>query len=139
MRYTGPRNKVSRREGVDLGLRLQEQRDMQLVKKLTLKPDSMALEQEKEKTVRAWKAVREKQKLRFMFGVTETQLKNYYNEAVNTKGNTGVILGQLLEQRLDNVIYRLGFAPTRASSRQLVNHGHVMLMIRKFRLPPTES
>jgi small subunit ribosomal protein S4 len=52
-------------------------------------------------------------------------LKNYYNEAVNTKGNTGVILGQLLEQRLDNVIYRLGFAPTRASARQLVNHGHV--------------
>jgi len=129
MRYTGPRNKVSRREGVDLGLKTPGTKGhATLLKKLTLKPGQhgMGTRKRKKQSERG-KQLREKQKLRFMFGVTETQLKNYYNEAVNTKGNTGVILGQILEQRLDNVIYRLGFAPTRASSRQLVNHGHVVV------------
>jgi len=129
MRYTGPRNKVSRREGVDLGLKTPGTKGhATLLKKLTLKPGQhgMGTRKRKKQSERG-KQLREKQKLRFMFGVTETQLKNYYNESVNTKGNTGVILGQLLEQRLDNVIYRLGFAPTRASSRQLVNHGHVVV------------
>ena len=129
MRYTGPRNKVSRREGVDLGLKTPGTKGhATLLKKLTLKPGQHgAGTRKRKKQSERGKQLREKQKLRFMFGVTETQLKNYYNEAVNTKGNTGVILGQLLEQRLDNVIYRLGFAPTRASARQLVNHGHVVV------------
>jgi small subunit ribosomal protein S4 len=70
------------------------------------------------------KQLREKQKLRFMFGITETKQKFYFNKAKMRKGNTGVVLGYLLESRLDNVVYRLGFAPTRASARQLVSHGH---------------
>lgn len=129
MRYTGPRNKVSRREGEDLGLKTPGTKaHATLLKKLTIKPGQHgAGTRRRRKQSERGKQLREKQKLRFMFGVTETQLKNYYNEAVNTKGNTGVILGQLLEQRLDNVIYRLGFAPTRASARQLVNHGHVVV------------
>jgi small subunit ribosomal protein S4 len=69
--------------------------------------------------------LREKQKLRFLFGVTESQLKQYYTKAVRIKGNTGTILAEILERRLDNVVYRSGFAPTRASARQLVNHRHV--------------
>lgn len=129
MRYTGPRNKVSRREGEDLGLKTPGTKShATLLKKLTIKPGQHgAGTRRRRKQSERGKQLREKQKLRFMFGVTETQLKNYYNEAVDTKGNTGVILGQLLEQRLDNVIYRLGFAPTRASARQLVNHGHVVV------------
>lgn len=132
MRYTGPRNKVSRREGEDLGLKTPGTKGhATLLKKLSIKPGQHgAGTRKRKKQSERGKQLREKQKLRFMFGVTETQLKNYYNEAVNTKGNTGVILGQLLEQRLDNVIYRLGFAPTRASARQLVNHGHVAIDLK---------
>lgn len=146
MRYTGPRNKVARREGEDLGLKTPGSKaHAMLLKKLLIKPGQHgAGTRKRRKQSERGKQLREKQKLRFLFGVTETQLKNYYNEAVNTKGNTGVILGQLLEQRLDNVIYRLGFAPTRASARQLVNHGHVtvdgkVVSVSSFRVSEGEK
>jgi small subunit ribosomal protein S4 len=71
--------------------------------------------------------LREKQKVRRMYGVFERQFRNYYKKAVRQKGVTGENLLQLLERRLDNVVYRLGFAPSRASARQLVNHGHILV------------
>jgi len=71
--------------------------------------------------------LREKQKVRRMYGVLERQFRNYYKKAARQKGVTGENLLQLLERRLDNVVYRLGLAPSRASARQIVNHRHVMV------------
>ena len=79
--------------------------------------------------------MREKQKLRFTFGITETQLKNYFKTASFKKGNTAFYLSQFLEKRLDNIVYRLGFAPTRAAARQLVNHGHFKVDDQKMSIP----
>jgi small subunit ribosomal protein S4 len=79
------------------------------------------------KTSEMGRQLREKQKLKFMFGVNETQMVNYFTKAKRTKGNTGKFLCQLLEARLDNVLYRAGFAPTRAAARQLISHHHVLL------------
>ena len=69
--------------------------------------------------------LREKQKAKFTYGLLERQFRRTYEKALRTKGITGVILMQLLESRLDNIVYRLGFAPTRAGARQLVSHRHI--------------
>lgn len=73
----------------------------------------------------------EKQKLRFNYGLSERQLRRYYRRAIKTKGDTGALLLQLLEARLDNTIFRAGFAPTIPAARQLVNHGHVLVNSKK--------
>ena len=73
----------------------------------------------------------EKQKLRFNYGLSERQLRRYYRRAIKTKGDTGALLLQLLEQRLDNAVFRAGFAPTVPAARQLVNHGHVQVNGKK--------
>jgi small subunit ribosomal protein S4 len=75
--------------------------------------------------------LREKQKVKRMYGVLERQFRNYFAKAARAKGITGNNLLQMLERRLDNVVYRLGFAPSRAMARQLVNHGHIMIDDRK--------
>ena len=77
----------------------------------------------------------EKQKLRYMYGVLEGQFRRYYHEASRRRGVTGDILLQLLEQRLDNVVYRLNFANTRAAARQMVSHGHVRVNGKKVNIP----
>ena len=79
--------------------------------------------------------LREKQKLRRMYGVLERQFRNYYKEAARRKGATGENLLRLLECRLDNVVYRMGFGSTRAESRQLVNHGSIMVNGRCVDVP----
>jgi small subunit ribosomal protein S4 len=79
--------------------------------------------------------VREKQKARRIYGVLEKQFRNYYEEATKTRGRTGEALLQLLESRLDNVIYRAGFAKSRDMARQLVGHGHVLVNGRKVNIP----
>ena len=73
----------------------------------------------------------EKQKLRHNYGLSETQLRRYYKSASSTKGDTGAILLQLLESRLDNVVFRAGFGPTIPAARQLINHGHVLVNGKK--------
>jgi small subunit ribosomal protein S4 len=80
-------------------------------------------------------SVKEKQKIRFSYGVTEQQLVNYVKEALRTAGETGSILLQFLEMRLDNVIYRLGMAPTIFAARQLVNHRHICVNGRRVSIP----
>lgn len=75
--------------------------------------------------------LKEKQKARRTYGIAETQLRNYFEKAVKTKGNSGEALVALLETRLDNVVYRMGFAPSRTRARQLVGHGHMMLNGKK--------
>lgn len=79
--------------------------------------------------------LREKQKVKRMYGVLEGQFRNYFDKAARQKGITGALLMQLLERRLDNVVYRLGFASSRNQARQLVRHGHVLLDGRKVNIP----
>ncbi len=77
----------------------------------------------------------EKQKVKFVYGVLETPFRNYYKKAEKTEGKTGEILLQLLERRLDNVVFRLGFAKTRREARQLTNHGHFTVNGKKVNIP----
>ena len=118
-RYLGPTCKLSRREGTDL---LLKGRARPLDSKCKIdKPPG----QHGDKRVRAsnyGKQLREKQKLRRIYGVLERQFRNYYKKASRIKGSTGENLLQLLECRLDNVVYRMGFGATRAECRQLVSH-----------------
>jgi len=79
--------------------------------------------------------LREKQKVKRMYGVLERQFRNYFKKAARKKGITGELLMQLLERRLDNVVYRLGFASSRSQARQWVRHGHVLLDGRKVDIP----
>lgn len=125
MRYTGPKNRIARRQGIDLGLKtLGSKSQERLLKKIAVPPGQHGLNKRRKVSERG-NQIRETQKLRFMFGITAKQLKNYFKKAVSTKGNTGLYLCTLLESRLDNTVYRLGFAPTRASARQLTTHGHI--------------
>ena len=78
--------------------------------------------------------LREKQKIKVLYGVLEKQFRNYFEKADKMVGETGTNLMQLLEQRLDNVVYRLGFAPTRPAARQLVNHAHFLVNNRKVNI-----
>jgi small subunit ribosomal protein S4 len=79
--------------------------------------------------------LREKQKARRTYGISERQFRGYFEKALKWKGVTGEKLLELLERRLDNVIYRLGFAPSRAQARQLVRHGHIILNDKKVNIP----
>ena len=79
--------------------------------------------------------LREKQKARRMYGLLERQFRNYYKQAMKVKGNTGDALIKQLEMRLDNILYRLGLAPTRAAARQFVTHGHTLVNNQKMSFP----
>lgn len=79
--------------------------------------------------------LKEKQKMKYIYGVLERQFRNYFEKATGMKGKTGDNLVKLLELRLDNVVYRLGFAPTRRSARQLVTHGHFKVNNQKVNIP----
>jgi len=79
--------------------------------------------------------LKEKQKLRFNYGITERQLINYVREARSRKGSTGEVLLQILETRLDNIVFRLGFAPTIAAARQLIGHGHILVNSNRITIP----
>jgi small subunit ribosomal protein S4 len=119
-RYTGPTCKLSRREGTDLFLKSG-------VKPLDAKCKLDTLPGASQATRRPRMSdyglqLREKQKLRRMYGVLEKQFRNYYKRAARMKGSTGENLLRLLEGRLDNTVYRMGFASTRAEARQLVSH-----------------
>jgi len=133
MRYTGPKNRVSRREGMDLGLKTTGSKaQANLLKKINIKPGQHGVgTRRRRKSSEAASQLREKQKLRYLFGITEKQLKNYFTVASRKKGNTAIHLCEILERRLDNVVYRLGMTPTRAAARQLVSHGHVSVNKKK--------
>lgn len=127
MRYTGSKNKVARREGMDMGMKTPGSKaQASLLRKLTILPGQHGTARRR-KTSERGRQLREKQKIKFMFGVSEKQLANYFSKAIRQTGNTGELLVKILEARLDNVVYRLGFAPTRAAARQLVNHGHIQV------------
>jgi small subunit ribosomal protein S4 len=118
-RYIGPTCKLARREGTDLYLK-SGVRPLDSKCKLDTPPGQHG--QRRSKISDYGLQLREKQKVRRMYGVLERQFRKYYKEADRRKGNTGENLLQLLESRLDNVVYRMGFAATRAEARQLVAH-----------------
>ena len=131
-RYLGPTCKLSRREGTDLflksGIRPLESK---------CRADSIPGQhgQRRGRLSDYGVQLREKQKVRRLYGVLEKQFRNYYATAARRKGVTGVNLLHLLEQRLDNVVYRMGFGATRAEARQLVAHGCILVNGRKASIP----
>lgn len=132
-RFLGPKCKVSRRHGLDLGLK---GRGRPLENKCKLdKPPGQHGDARQRRLSDYALQLREKQKLRYMYGILERQFRNYYKEAARRRGATGELLLQLLESRLDNVVYRMGFASTRAEARQLVSHRAVMVNGRVVNIP----
>lgn len=130
-RYTGPRNKRSRAIGQDLGLKTNA---IKIARRLTIGPGQHGAKQRR-KTSDFGVQLKEKQKLKFIYGLTERQLHKTYETATRSTESTGEQLLSLLERRLDNVIYRLGWAPTRAAARQLVTHCHVQVNAKKMSIP----
>lgn len=118
-RYIGPKCKLSRREGTDLFLK-SGARALDSKCKLETAPGQHG--QRRGRLSDYGLQLREKQKVRRTYGVLEKQFRNYYKEAARLKGATGENLLQLLETRLDNVVYRMGFGSTRAEARQIVSH-----------------
>jgi small subunit ribosomal protein S4 len=134
-RYNGPKNRLARREGMDLGYKTPGTKaHAQLLKRLGVGPGQHGAKM-KRKTSDFGLQLREKQKVKRMYGVLERQFRKTFAAAKKLKGNTGEKLLEFMERRLDNVIYRMGFSPTRGLSRQLVSHGHVTVDGKKVNIP----
>ena len=133
-RYTGPVEKLERRLGVSLALK----GERRLAGKSSFEKRPYAPGQHGQRRAKISEYVlqlREKQKAKFMYGVSEKQFRRLFQEAARREGNTGALLVQLLEQRLDNVVYRMGFATTRRFARQLVTHGHILVNGKRVDIP----
>jgi small subunit ribosomal protein S4 len=131
-RYLGPKCKLSRREGVDLSLK---SRARSLDSKCRLEKLPGQHGDKRQRISDYATQLREKQKLRRLYGVLERQFHNYYVKASRLKGSTGENLLKLLECRLDNVVYRMGFAATRAEARQLVSHKAILVNDKLVNIP----
>lgn len=127
-RYTGPKDRLSRREGFDL---------FSKGSKLTRLNIPPGMHGAKVTTLHSnyGRQLREKQKVKRLYGVREGQFRRYVGMALKVKGNTSDALFSILERRLDNVVYRLGFAPTRSAARQIVSHRHVFVGGKKLNIP----
>jgi small subunit ribosomal protein S4 len=120
-RYTGPRTRIARKFGEPIfGA------DKNYDKK-NYPPGQHGINKKRRKTSEYGVQLKEKQKAKYTYGILERQFRNIFEQASSSKGVTGEVLLQLLESRLDNVVYRLGIAPTRAAARQLVGHRHIMV------------
>ena len=135
-RYTGPRCKLSRREGTDLFLK-SSRRALDSKCKLDSRPGQHG-RTSGSRTSDYGKQLREKQKVKRTYGVLERQFRRYFAEAERRKGNTGESLLQLLESRLDNVVYRMGFGSTRAEARQLISHKAILVNGRMLNIPSAQ-
>ena len=125
-KYIGPKCKLMRREGADLSLK-SSRRAVDTKCKIDNPPGVHGAGTRKPRVSDYGLQLREKQKLRRIYGILERQFRNYYKEASRLKGSTGENLLQLLEARLDNVVYRMGFGSTRAEARQLVSHKSILV------------
>ncbi len=132
-RYTGPKAKLSRREGTDLFLK-SARRSLDSKCKADSKPGQHG-RMSGQRTSDYGVQLREKQKVKRMYGILERQFRRYFAEASRRKGNTGEHLLMLLESRLDNVVYRMGIASTRAEARQLVSHRAIRLNGTTLNIP----
>ncbi len=131
MRYTGPKDRLSRREGFDLfnaGTK---------ITRLTVLPGVHGPKGARGSS-QFGRQLREKQKVKRMYGIMEKQMEKYMTEAFKSKGNTGEALLVKLERRLDNIVYRLGFAPSRPAARQLVSHRHTLVNGKRVNIPSNQ-
>jgi small subunit ribosomal protein S4 len=131
-RNTAPKGKVVRRFGTNL---FGNPKFDRLLAKRSNPPGQHGAMKTRKKVSEYCQQLAEKQKLKFIYGLHERQFRSYYQRALKQDGVTGDNLMVLLETRLDNVVYRLGFAPTREASRQLILHGHVKVNHRRVNVP----
>ena len=129
-RYRGPKNKLSRREGIDIF----GQGGPKLERRLNQPPGQHGQKPPRKSSEFA-RQLREKQKVKRIYGMREAQFRRYFEMAQRARGLTGLTLLQILERRLDNVVYRLGLATTRPMARQLVGHGHVLVNGKRVTIP----
>lgn len=130
-RQTEPKIKLMRKVGTDIGLK---SNTMKVARRIGILPGFHG-RRGRRKVSDYGQQLLEKQKVRIMYGVVEKQMRRYYEKAVASSEATGVVLLMALEQRLDNVLYRLGLTPTRAAARQLINHGNVLVNNQKLSIP----
>jgi len=131
-KYIGPKCKLSRRVGADLMLKGRG-RSLETKCKLETPPGQHGARKQRPSDYAL--QLREKQKLKQMYGVLERQFRNYYLKASRRKGATGLLLLQMLESRLDNAVYRMGFAATRSEARQLVSHKAIAVNGKTVNMP----
>jgi small subunit ribosomal protein S4 len=133
-RYRGPVEKIERRFGVSLNLK--GERRLAGKSALDKRPYAPGQHGQRRKKVSEYGTqLNEKQKAKFMYGISEKQMRAIFAEAKRREGNTGTNLVLLLEQRLDNVVYRMGFASTRRFARQFVTHGHILVDGKRVDIP----
>jgi small subunit ribosomal protein S4 len=129
-RYTGPKRRLSRREGIPLTTK-----DIKSIEKKGIIPPGQHGMKRARKLSEYGVQLREKQKAKRLFGLMEKQFRGYFEKASKVKGATGLELLRLLETRLDNVVYKLGLANSRAGARQYVSHGHIVVDGKKVTIP----
>ena len=133
-RYRGPVEKIERRLDADLGLKGERRlAGKSALEKRPFPPGQHG--QRRTKISEYGLQLREKQKAKYLYGVSEKKFRAYFKEAARRDGNTGENLITLIEQRLDNVVYRMGFATTRAFARQITTHGHILVDGKKVDIP----
>ncbi|MGA4643601.1 30S ribosomal protein S4 [Limisphaera sp. 4302-co] len=128
-RYTGPRVRISRRFGIPIF------GDSKYLERRNYPPGVHGPKAARRKLTDYALGLMEKQKLRYYYGLQERQFRRVYEQALRRRGVTGETMLRILEMRLDNVVYRLGFAPTRPAARQMVTHGHIRVNGRKVTIP----
>jgi small subunit ribosomal protein S4 len=130
MRYTGPKRRLSRREGIAL-----YPKDIKYIERKGAVPPGQRGTKTRVRFSEYSVQLREKQKAKRMFGMSEKQFRNTFESAAKSKSATGKTFLEYLERRLDNVVYRLGFAKSRLEARQIVSHGHVVVDGKKVNVP----
>lgn len=129
-RYTGPKRRLSRREGIPLTAK-----DVKSMERKGAVPPGQHGLGRRRRVSEYGLQLREKQKAKRLFGILEKQFARYYEKASKVKGATGLKLLELLETRLDNIVYRLGFTSSRTEARQMVSHGHIKVNEQKVNIP----
>jgi small subunit ribosomal protein S4 len=133
-RYTGPSEKLERRLNTDLGLKGERRlKGKSALEKRPYAPGQHG--QSRTKVSEYALQLQEKQKAKILYGISEKQFRKYFKEAARKDGNTGANLITLIERRLDNVVFRMGFTTTRANARQFVTHGHILVDGKKVNIP----
>ena len=130
-RHTGPKQKLQRQIGDDLGLKTNA---LKTAKRINVRPGEHG-QKRRRRLSDYGQQLKEKQKLKYIYGILEKQLKKVFNRAEQSRMGTGPALMKFLESRLDNVVYRLGWAPTRAAARQLVAHNHIEVNGKRMNVP----
>jgi len=129
-RYTGPKHKLARKVGVNI----LDKESASLQRRLNIPPGQHARKRKK-RLSEFGAQLREKQKAKITYGILEKQFSNLVKRVSKQKGETGEMILSLLETRLDNIVYRLGFAKTRFQARQYITHGHVLVNDKKVNIP----